>query len=40
MFSPRWHKMRRDAWLHKSRSLLVVLAISTGMIAAGALLDT
>ncbi len=40
MFSPRWHKMRRDAWLHKSRSLLVVLAIASGMIAAGALLDT
>ncbi|WP_165371509.1 ABC transporter permease [Pseudolysobacter antarcticus] len=40
MFSPRWHKMRRDAWLHKSRSLLVVFAIATGMIAAGALLDT
>jgi len=40
MLSPRWHKMRRDTWLHKSRSLLVVAAIATGMIAAGTLLDT
>ncbi len=31
--------MLRDAWLHKSRTLLVVVAVATGMIAAGALLD-
>ncbi|HEY8009808.1 MAG TPA: FtsX-like permease family protein [Rudaea sp.] len=37
--SPRWRKMLRDAWLHKARTLLVVLAVATGMIAAGALLD-
>lgn len=39
MLSPRWRKMLRDAWLHKPRSLLVVLAVSVGMIASGALLD-
>ena len=39
MFSPRWRKMLRDVWLHKSRSLLVVLAVATGMIGSGALLD-
>jgi putative ABC transport system permease protein len=39
MFRPRWKKMLRDAWLHKSRTLLVVVAVATGMIAAGALLD-
>ncbi|MEO8460453.1 MAG: ABC transporter permease [Dokdonella sp.] len=31
--------MLRDAWLHKARTLLVVLAIATGLVAAGALLD-
>ncbi len=39
MLRPRWRKMLRDAWLHKARTLLVVVAIATGMIAAGALLD-
>src|SRR6187401_3509093 len=39
MLRPRWKKMLRDAWLHKSRTLLVVVAVATGMIAAGALLD-
>src|SRR5690242_994139 len=39
MFRPRWRKMLRDAWLHKARSLLVVIAVATGMTAAGALLD-
>ena len=37
--SPRWRKMLRDTWLHKARTLLVVLAVATGMIGAGALLD-
>ncbi len=31
--------MLRDAWLHKARTLLVVVAIAIGMIGAGALLD-
>ncbi|MEO6689738.1 MAG: ABC transporter permease, partial [Dokdonella sp.] len=39
MLSPRWRKMLRDAWLHKARTLLVVLAVATAMIGAGALLD-
>ena len=37
--SPRWRKVLRDAWLHKARSLLVVIAVATGLIGAGALLD-
>lgn len=37
--SPRWRKMLRDTWLHKARTLLVVLAVATSMIGAGALLD-
>lgn len=40
MLSPRWRKVRRDLWLHKSRTLLVVLAISVGIIGAGSVLDT
>jgi putative ABC transport system permease protein len=36
---PRWRKVLRDAWLHKARTLLVVVAVAVGMIAAGALLD-
>ncbi len=38
--SPRWLKMLRDAWLHKSRTLLVVLAVATGLVGAGTILDT
>ncbi len=37
--SPRWLKMLRDTWLHKARTLLVMLAIAVGMTAAGALLN-
>jgi len=36
---PRWRKMLRDTGLHKARTLLVVIAVATGMIGAGALLD-
>ena len=39
LLAPRWRKVLRDAWLHKARTLLVVSAVATGMIAAGALLD-
>src|SRR4051812_12283607 len=39
MHDRRWRKMLRDAWLHKSRTLLVVLAVAIGMIGAGSLLD-
>ena len=38
-FAPRWLKMLRDTWLHKARTLLVMLAIAVGMTAAGALLN-
>ena len=37
--APRWLKMLRDTWLHKARTLLVMLAIAVGMTAAGALLN-
>lgn len=40
MMSPRWRKVLRDLWLHKSRTALVGLAISIGIIGAGAVLDT
>ena len=39
MPSPRWRKLLRDASLHKARTLLVILAVTVGMIAAGVLLD-
>jgi putative ABC transport system permease protein len=37
--APRWRKVTRDAWLHKSRTLLVVAAICVGIIGAGSVLD-
>lgn len=37
--SPRWRKVLRDAGLHKARTCLVVIAIATAMVGAGALLD-
>jgi putative ABC transport system permease protein len=40
MLSPRWRKIARDAWLHKSRTALVILAIALGITGAGAVLDT
>jgi putative ABC transport system permease protein len=39
MLDRRWRKMLRDAWLHKARTLLVVVAVAIGLTAAGALLD-
>jgi len=36
---PRWAKVRRDLWLHRGRSALVVLAIAVGIVGAGAVLD-
>ncbi len=39
MLSPRWRKVVRDVWLHKSRTTLVVLAISIGIIGSGAVLN-
>jgi putative ABC transport system permease protein len=40
MGNVRWRKVVRDLWLHKSRTILVALAISIGIIGAGAVLDT
>lgn len=40
MRSPRWRKVLRDVWLHKARTLLVVLAIAVGIVGAGAVLNT
>jgi len=37
---PRWRKVLRDAWLHKPRTALVVLAIAVGILGAGSVLDT
>jgi putative ABC transport system permease protein len=40
MLRPRWRKVVRDVSLHKSRTLLVVLAISIGIVGAGSVLNT
>ena len=40
MHSVRWTKVARDAWLHRSRTVLVVLAITIGIAGAGSVLNT
>jgi putative ABC transport system permease protein len=35
MLSPRWHKVIRDLWINKTRTVLVVLAIAVGVFAFG-----
>jgi len=40
MFEMRWRKLLRDVWLHRARSALVIAAVATSLVAAGALLDT
>ncbi len=40
MLDPRWRKVLRDAWLHRSRTTLVVLAIAIALAGAGTILDT
>lgn len=40
MLDPRWRKVLRDAWLHRSRTTLVVLAIAIALAGAGSILDT
>ena len=40
LVKPRWKKVLRDLWLHKSRTLLAGLAISIGIVGAGSVLDT
>jgi len=38
MPSPRWRKMLRDAWLHRARTLLAILAIAVAIAGAGTVL--
>ena len=35
MVSPRWHKVLRDLWGNKARTVLVVLSIAVGVFAVG-----
>lgn len=35
MTSPRWHKVLRELWGHKGRSLLIILSIAVGVLAVG-----
>ena len=35
IITPRWRKVLRDLWLHKSRTLIVVLSIAVGVFAVG-----
>jgi putative ABC transport system permease protein len=37
---PRWRKVFRDLWLHRSRTVLVIAAIAIGQAGAGAVLNT
>ena len=36
MIAPRWRKVLRELWLNKTRTLLVILSISVGVFAVGA----
>lgn len=40
MLDGRWRKMWREAWLHKTRTCLVIVAMTLGLIGAGALLNS
>jgi putative ABC transport system permease protein len=39
MLDTRWRMIVRDAWRHRARTLLVVLAVALGLVGAGAVLD-
>jgi putative ABC transport system permease protein len=39
MFSPRWAKVLRDLWLNLPRTMLVIFAITLGVIGVGSVLD-
>jgi putative ABC transport system permease protein len=39
MFDTRWRRTFRDAWGHRSRTLLVVLAVALGLIGGGTVLN-
>ena len=40
MIRPRWHKVLRDVWGNKTRTLLVVLSIAVGVFAVGTIAST
>ncbi len=40
MVSPRWRKVIRDLWAHKTRTALVVLSIAVGVFAVGMIANT
>ncbi|MEP7382216.1 MAG: FtsX-like permease family protein [Gemmatimonadota bacterium] len=39
MLSPRWRKVLRDSWLHRGRTVLVILAMAVGLAGAGVILN-
>lgn len=39
MPSPRWRKVLRDSWLHRGRTILVVVAIAVSLAGAGVILN-
>jgi putative ABC transport system permease protein len=40
MLAPRWHKVLRDLWLNRVRTILIMLVIAVGTFAAGVLAIT
>jgi putative ABC transport system permease protein len=40
MLAPRWHKVLRDLWSNKTRTVLVVLSIAVGVFAIGMITGT
>ncbi|MFC1966212.1 ABC transporter permease [Chloroflexota bacterium] len=40
MLNPRWHKVIRDLWSNKTRTILVVMAIAVGVFAFGSVFIT
>ena len=40
MLTPRWHKVIRDLWSNKTKTILVVLAIAVGLVAFGSVFIT
>jgi putative ABC transport system permease protein len=40
MLTPRWHKVIRDLWSNKTKTILVVLAIAVGLFAFGSVFIT
>jgi len=40
MLSPRWHKVLRDLWGYKARTMLVVISVAVGVFAVGMIAGT